>query len=275
MRILNSIVYLNFWIALVAFFQCWFYASIANKLVDANALLLVFFATLFAYNFIRIPIFKQVEVLSDKKKWLDENKVGFYLTLIVSFIGMAFCFLSLQDLPIYLLGLPFILVLFYAKSFSSKWNWTFRNIPYFKIVIVALVWTSVCYWFPTLYSSSEISPSYSLAYFLFIFGLTLPFDIRDFDLDKHTNTKTIVHKLGEKKVKVLSILFLIIWSLLYVNEFIPTDYELILHYIFTLLCIFFILKSNKNRHEFYYSFWIDSLLIIQPISYYFLQIIVD
>ena len=97
-----------------------------------------------------------------------------------------------------------------------------------------------------------------LIIFLYIIAITIPFDIRDLDIDNN-NIKTIPQIIGAKNSYFITHLLLVILSI-YAFAFIK--YGL---FFLMILTIAVLIPSIKRKNEFYYLFIIDGLLIVFPI----------
>ena len=82
-----------------------------------------------------------------------------------------------------------------------------REIPGLKIVLIAFTWTYVVYLFPHINSGNQPSALLSTGIFLYIIAVTIPFDIRDLELDSPRQL-TIPQLFGVRGAKFISVLFL-------------------------------------------------------------------
>ncbi len=92
-------------------------------------------------------------------------------------------------------------------------------------------------------------------------ALTIPFDIRDIDLDE-SEKKTIPQLVGEKNAIWISIL-LIVMS--YPMLWLVARQSMIFTLFVIILGIIFIRGSYKHRGDLYFSFIIDGFLILLPL----------
>jgi len=115
-----------------------------------------------------------------------------------------------------LLVIPAILSLGYVLPFV-KGNKRLRDFDYIKIFLVAIVWGVITVLMPILERTTDLTLSHLLILLermLFIFAITLPFDIRDLKIDAHIDVKTIPSIIGIGKTKKLALFCLIIVVLL-------------------------------------------------------------
>ena len=96
-----------------------------------------------------------------------------------------------------------LLSLVYVVPLFGK---SLRQLPYLKSPLIALVWVVVLFIFPSLnegISFRALAGPVS-SYFLFFLALTIPFDLRDMQIDSSTQ-KTLPMVLGEKGSRFLSV----------------------------------------------------------------------
>jgi 4-hydroxybenzoate polyprenyltransferase len=110
-----------------------------------------------------------------------------------------------------------------------------------------------------------------IARFLFVFAITIPFDIRDLKYDAQ-NLRTIPLFFGILKSQFIAVSALFICGGIAIFQYFvsvlifPNLLALILLYF---LSSIFIVKSDESRGEMYFSFWGESLSIL---GYLFLVI---
>ncbi len=255
MKIFNTIIFSNIWISLGAVGTTLAFYRFLDEKVNYYYLILVFFATLFAYNFQYISFQNPNKDRQKQTFWIENNlniiKIITFISLLISIILSVFIF-TIQVLSI---SVPvFLLVVFYKKGSLNKFS--LRKIPLAKIVIIAFCWMFSCSIIPGLINNEPFSIKISLLIFLYLIGITLPFDIRDFHFDNQS-ILTIPHLIGIKSTYILSILILLF--LLVINL---TNFRLSLFFALSSLIM---IPSYKLRSEYYYLFVIDGLLLVFPI----------
>ena len=289
MQVLSFLSYSNLFVALCAASLCTFcHLLLFNKIPDWILVGFVFSATLFAYNFHRRlgrlykknkhPTHRNPESIYKKDRWLIANKNVTHWFIIISFCASLF-FLYL--LPKETLALVFplaILSLLYILQVSKIPS--LRSIPFLKIFVIAFVWGGVMVLLPILSANESHrifnfeSQALAFAVALFVFGETIPFDIRDLNEDRATMLKTIPSKIGLKKSKLLSLLLYILSGLLFLSIIIYYSKPLIfgVSFLLSLLTSYLIIyRVNAKKKELYYSLMIESSLSFPIIFYLFLS----
>lgn len=152
-----------------------------------------------------------------------------------------------------------------------------RDIPYLKIVLIAVVWSIITIGLPFLELSNNNNDTFRFLYLFaerscFIFALCIPFDIRDMDWDSQTKVKTIPLTIGVRKAKILAIIVLIIaltlsLSMSYLTKnkninWVVQDFKSIVVYTIT---AYLVLKTHKNRSDYFFYGGIDGMILLKSI----------
>ncbi len=156
-------------------------------------------------------------------------------------------------------------------------NLRIRDFSLVKIFIVSLVWSLLTCLIPGILGTKYdlvILSLFCIERFLFIFSITIPFDIRDYELEKSNHLKTIPLVIGIQWSKILSITTLLMATLInlyfYYSNYYPMDIfiSIILSYICTVLLI---AHSSKSKSNEYFIGWIDGTMILPFVFYYLLR----
>ena len=256
-RIFNAIIFSNIWISFGAVGTTLVYFIYSKLALDYYYLTLVFFATLFAYNFQYINGEKVNSERKVQSLWLFKNtqsiKIIAYSSLLVSIFLSFFIF----PLNFLWLCLPSLILVFMYKNGITK-KFSLRNIPFIKIIIISFCWMWTCAILPQILNEFIFDWKISLFIFLYVFTITLPFDIRDHNFDD-SSIKTIPQLIGLKQTYILSLFMLLLLMLI---SYFLIDKFLVL---FILLTLFLIIPTYKTQSENYYLFILDGLLVVFPI----------
>jgi 4-hydroxybenzoate polyprenyltransferase len=225
----------------------------------------VFCATLFAYNFQRVV---RIEKGKNhiRKEWLNRHKIAIYGLMLLGGLMSAYLFFEFQA--------PTQIAIVVSGVFSVGYPFGVRKIPFSKIFIIALVWTVSTLLLSVLENNIPISQNivlHLIARFLFVFAITIPFDIRDLKYDAQ-NVRTIPLFLGALKSRFIAVFALFICGVIAIFQHL--EKALIFPNLLALIFLYFvssifIAKSDERRGEMYFSFWGESLSIL---GYLFLVI---
>lgn len=260
------------------------YVSVATAgLVKVSELLLgiggwdvsgfLFFSTLFAYNFQRI--YKQVGHVRERSKyhlWIFKYKK--YLIAFTLLAGLFAFYFSLR-LNIYvwlcLIPLGLISLLYPVHLFKYKGKrYRLRDLPGTKLFLIAFVWAFATVLIPVLNKYSSITEEVYILLiqrFLFVFSITIPFDIRDVEFDKE-ELHTLPQTLGVKKARYIAMFVILLFGITaviqYVAEFINSIQFLALM-LTTRVTAILIQKSTPKRPDYYYTIFMEGTSILMLI----------
>lgn len=226
---------------------------------------LVFFSTLFIYNLQRIFYIKYDDNEANvRRKWINDHTKTIK---IIAFCSIAATFILLTFIPteIYYLLLPlFILSILY-------FTWLRKN-GVIKTLTLASVWTVATEVALHQLNNYSIFSSDLLLQvcnrFFFILSICIPFDLRDYVIDKKEHIKTLPHLVGINSSKFLSFVCLIFCFIISVIQFQNETISnlsfkaLLCSYIFNGILLMFL---NSKRGEYYYTILIDGSIIFQTL----------
>ena len=172
----------------------------------------IFFATLFLYAIHRIVGLKKVAPFLEKYRYTIIYYFRHHIKLyaLLGGAGAIYFFFQISFANQLLLIIPSILSLGYVLPLL-KGERRFRDLDYLKIFLVAIVWGVITVLMPIFEHSTHLILSHYLLLLeriLFIFAITLPFDIRDLKIDAHLSVKTIPARIGILNTKKLAIFLL-------------------------------------------------------------------
>ncbi len=236
----------------------------------------VFFSTVFIYNISRIHLFMEGETV-----WsLCKNRTSYCLTTLVAlFASMASLLMLDRQLLVVIIPLGIISIGYSMPFFKKMTNFHLRQIPGLKIFLIAFVWGVATVTIPAMQSNIEIDFNVliiMLRRMLFIFAITIPFDIRDRLEDTNHKIKTIPVLVGEKVSKKIALTALFLFScLLTINydsdnsmwyfKIQDSAYPLFISAIIAGLCV---LKSPVSNRYFYLVV-LDGTMILQFLLVWF------
>jgi len=262
MEAIRFIIYGNVLISLSAGMLSFGLVSFLNINNPLFYFFCVFFATLFIYNFQRVPRLNEVtDQYSDRHIWLKKNKSTLYLLISIGLLGSIityFEFLTIQNDFVFLIILGFVGVLYALKTVKGR---ALRDFPYIKIHLIALTWLLVIAVWPLIREERSVFNHFELLFSLYfiLIGITIPFDIRDLSYDD-SDKKTLPQLIGVRLSKILALIFLTLGFVLlafYNNNFLLKPF----FHISFLGFFYLILKTSRERKEMFFSGLIDGWII--------------
>jgi hypothetical protein len=277
LKILDFLVVSNLYVATGTFSLTWLSLQFYNN-ENLDLPLFVFFATLFAYNFMRLV--RVLPMLKEGDSIRHENifKYRVFLWILCLFSGVAsfVIFLKLDEFVLYtLLFMGFISVAYSLPVFKKDGYWLrLRDVPSIKIVLIALVWTVVTSFLPMQVSGESINWLKIVERFLFVFAITIPFDIRDLRFDS-LNLRTIPQVLGVKKARCIGLVALLFAEFILFYEFIFFDsYQLgslLVIYIVYEVSAYLVYRSHPALPERYFTLGVEGTSILLGFLFYLSQ----
>ncbi|MDW7692536.1 hypothetical protein R9C00_12630 [Flammeovirgaceae bacterium SG7u.111] len=260
-KALGLLVNSNVWIAMNASALVLMSGKVLHIAPKINVLLLVFFSTLADYNLQAIADAKTS--FQDKGFRIIGRKHILFLVGVLAILWLCRGFDRYQLL--YLAHLAFISVL-YAIPTKILDLPPLREIPFLKIFLITYVWVGATAIFP-FWSYIDDPKLWALVAerALFIFAITLPFDIRDEKRDLEKMLYTIANQLGATQTRWIAIGCLVA-SFLVVGVYLK---ELLLPFTLTyLIAGWLIFKSDRKLDNLYFTGLLDGTMLLQTLLVY-------
>lgn len=225
-----------------------------------------FFSTLAVYNGQRLFKAEQLNK-TPWLNWVNQNRRALIFIVITSGIAALACLFSVLTFnwnTFAILSISVSISLLYVIKVCGV---NMREIPYLKIHLIAIAWTFVLIVFPIVNESLDIPALYyGFAHYLFVIGVTIPFDIRDLKYDS-TKHKTIPQVFGVTNAKVIGILSIFVFAFLMalINR------SFLLNPIFFIAVtsqILLLLLTSEGRSDLYFAGLVDGAIAILGFSYF-------
>jgi len=247
----------------------WGFCNFSHLKNDLLYGVVAFLGTFCVYNFQRLVKSKQRTHPSAQNQWVEENLIGVYLSIALSFVGLMYVLWQLviwTPIIIVIGAFAFFVCVFYIIRIRGR---NLRELPFLKIHLISSIWVITISIFPLLNEqnfemNNWIFGSVHYAYFL---AVCIPFDIRDLRNDS-SEQKTIPQILGLQSAKMIAMLLLvcfIVISMTFRQELATKNFFLIA-VIFQLLLVYF---TNKQSSDFYFGILIDGAILLLGLSYFF------
>ncbi len=240
--------------------------------IDLFVYSFIFFATLCSYNFYWILCKLSFTSQKNIPDLLRKETTGFLL-LIISSIGMFFCFLK-SSIPLHFVITAVLLTVLYAIPLLPVPFLKFtRRAGVLKTVLLAFTWAYVTVIIPLQkdYSLLDGADFFIISRrFLFMLMLCIIFDNRDKELDKIRGLRSLATDL---KPLTLRILIYLIFVLLFTSNFFFRNYGITLSQSIALqvstvalLAVYF--YSNKKQGYLFYYFFVDGMMLFSALATY-------
>lgn len=264
------IVFTNIWISLGAGFMVWETYLLMGLDVNIFYILFAFAATLATYNLDRLVILKEMEEYPGvRHAWILRNK---NLLKIITVLSSIYLVVSSFFLPwrviFYLSHLGIISIMYSIPVFNKNGKKIpLRGIGIIKIFLIAYVWMSATVWLPAVEKGLAVfDPAVlemALRRGLFIFALTLPFDIRDLKSDEQADVITIPGLIGVAYTRILAFVCILLFVVLSAIDHSLESPEFLALLLSMLITLPFVVLAKPSHKEFYFTGIIDGLIIVQ------------
>lgn len=265
MSISKTTVFSNSWIALSAAACTGMTALLANQSLSNYypAIALLFFATWARYNIIAFTLPKSVT--GEKFLFMQKHSTLLKIIFVVSALASGYFAYLLTWQQLLFLSHLALLTLWYIFPIPLGFIKLkpLRKLPFLKIFLIAYVWACSTYIMP-IQEQLELSLNTLLAFterFLFLFSITLPFDIKDYKDDIRLKLQTIPNSFGIRNTKLVATGCLILGALItcYIYP-ISISTGFVLSYLITWP---FVWNANTERSDIYFLGWVDGTMVWQ------------
>jgi 4-hydroxybenzoate polyprenyltransferase len=232
----------------------------------------IFFGTLFSYNF--YWLLSKISFASAYNiRGLLKKETRSYLILLISFVGLLFCFLR-TSIPMHFVIAAMVLTIIYAVPLLPVPALQFtRKAGVLKTVLLAFTWTYVTVAIPLqkdymLLNNADLF--ITSRRFLFMLMLCIIFDNRDKDMDKIRGLRSLATDIPPVTLRILIYL---IFALLFTSNFFYGNFGVTLpHSIalqistIALLTVYF--YANKKQGYLFYYFFVDGMMLFSALATY-------
>lgn len=238
-------------------------------LTDAHITWFTFFSTLASYNFMRLYqlLDSKGEPKAPLHRWVDQHRWLIAALVFIGLTGALFQFFRFKPLTQWFIIPLGALSFLYAVRLPGMGGRRLREVPGFKIFLIAALWAMVTVTLPAIESGAFGTMEgavLTLERFLFIFAITLPFDIRDLPFDG-PNMFTLPQRYGINGAKGIGLFALLAMDLIIVLEWGLGFYSLA-----EMLCLIAVAElaavalffSNPERPEPYFSVGVEGLSLL-------------
>jgi 4-hydroxybenzoate polyprenyltransferase len=244
-----------------------------------EVVVLVFFATMLIYALHRlVGLYSVKEFLEEGRFYvINTHKSHIWVYAVIAFLGLVYSFFQVNFTIQMALVIPGLISFGYVLPFlgiGKKRKLRLRDLNWIKIFLIAVVWAYVTVILPIL-DIRAVNWSDLLIFIeraLFIFMITLPFDIRDLKVDKFNNVKTIPAVYGiPTTMKLVLISFILLIIIIGFNYLILPNEPIYFAFhglLLSLISTYIFIRISIDKSDDYYftglldgTMWIQFLLV--------------
>ena len=227
----------------------------------------VFCSTVLIYSIHRIVGINKLSGLSQEGRFQVIARYQDHIKAYIAVSLLSLIFLANRlstETLIALLPVGVISLLYTLPILTDKKR--LRDFHYIKIILICFVWAYIAA-LPLYMDGVTIDRLwlYFLEKFIFILAITLPFDIRDFEIDGFSQLMTIPKSIGVKQTYALctALLALGFGIQVYVHH---SDPLLLIPYLIIYLMTYVVILISRNKtSDYYYSGLLDGTLLMRGI----------
>lgn len=265
-------IYSSFHISLAAsLFVAEIYFLLGEEL-NADYILLVFFSTILVYSLHRLIGLSKMADKPSEGRFIYIFRIRHSIKIAAG-ISLVLAFLFLARLPFEMIiwfSIPAILSFLYIMPVLKKGK-RVRDLPFIKIALISLAWAflgilPLITFAPSNYSSMPIILLF-LEKLVYIFLITIAFDVRDIHADMSMEVTTIANKLGIDKSYRLSYALLLLDGIIWVAilQFIPSEALLYVIPLILLISLVSLNLSKGKTSDMYYSGLLDGIIALRSL----------
>lgn len=268
--LLDLLLYSNLWIAVAAVGMAAQTQLLLTGKIEPTPLLgFIFFATLFLYAVHRIVGLKRSGPFTGSGRYAVIARFRTHIGFYAGMAGLCAGLFLLQMPLALILGLsaPCLLALLYVLPVWKGYR--LRDVHYIKIFLIAITWS----WITVFLVALELGMTWSIPLYIillerafFVFAITIPFDIRDLEIDAFNKVKTLPAALGVRQSQRLAGLSLLVMLLLSALSYywdvytLPDFTALVFSACLSGVLIFL---SDRVRHDYYFTGLLDGMMFLQ------------
>ncbi len=276
-KIANLLIYSELLISLCAIAAtCQTYLLLQKPILWGELLIMIGSSTMACYVLARLAgMQERLEVVQKRAN----RTMAFYALCILLVVTSTVCFVLFwklkSSLQIVLIGVSVVTILYSLPLIPTKMGWKkLRDIGMLKIFLIAVIWTLSTAILPILQCKVSFQEARTwlivLEKALFIFAITLPFDIRDLAYDESRELRTIPMMIGVEKTLYLAYGSLMALGFLAIINYLllPLPQRPQLFLMLALLIsyrttAFLIQQTKQDRPDQFYTGLMDGTLLVQ------------
>jgi len=282
-KLIDLILYSSLWIALCAAAQ----VQLTHDLIGTSQrpdtyTWFVFATTIGLYGLHRLVGINIVRAYEHEGRFAVIKKYRSHIIVysVLGFIAAAVFFIMLPSATWLYLIIPVAISAAYVIP-TTKSGRRLRDLPLVKIFLLASSWSLLTTTVPLLNIGFAEPTTITLIFlerFLFIIAITIPFDIRDMEVDSSTGLRTLPHVLGVSRSKVLAVLLLglsgVVAGVLLAQGVYP--HGILIPYVaFLMITALLIWEARAGRSDDYYSGLLDGTMLLLYLLVFVQQFIVN
>lgn len=275
-RFLHELVFRNYFIALCAtsmVFSTFLMNDLPLQLTPFTIFLTC--ATFLLYNFHIYSFYLDYSHLKAFRSTYADLKIPIQRQIVFIFITFiaAYEFFRLSEkVLLWLIPLAILSVLYSVPLWGVKRKFRIRESLFVKMPLLASVWSLATVIIPLAEQNIDMNLPLVIEQvgcrFFFVFALCIPFEIRDLEVDKSENVKTLPSVFGIMPTKILGTILIVIEIIIHHFMSVRESYMFALD-ISSLVALIWIFVKTQRRESYFYKLFVDGTMILRFLFLYF------
>ena len=270
---INFYIYSSLHIGLCAAFLYQFNVQRFYLSVDLEYAIFLVAGSIFIYSLHRLIGVLFIDKENQTERFLVVRKFRNHLifyTIVSAAFSLYFVYYFDISRLILLVFAGLLSLLYTLPIFSHR---RLRDLPFIKIFLIAIVWTYLTLVMPLFEQGVDMNIIYfySASQILFFLGLTIPFDIRDIDIDNLNQVKTLATSHTMNQLHLISFYLIASSTILEIIGYYAFENEntsgLISIILAHLTTIYLIYKFRNKKHDYYYGGILDAMIMLPYLLY--------
>lgn len=236
---------------------------ITGNEINTYYLFFVFFSSVLVYGLQRFYRIQAKEDNPDLKQFFKSHGKSLVIIWFCSALGIFPLVAHIPFKKILLLSFALLVSILYVYNPFGRPLREMMSLA--KAFIIALVWTWVLFFVPLGYAQLPTQ----LSALILITGYSLPFDLRDINIDQANGINTIAHKVDRLHILALSMALVMASFIGFISSAQATVFTLSVPLTYTLLVL---IKINRRGTKNDYNLLLESLPLILLFSHVALNI---
>ena len=239
---------------------------------DYDLLGLVFGGVVVVYALDRLYAFDRApeRPAAGRLRWVDEHRRFLLGALLLACAGVAVLLFFVNAAVLGVLGALGAVSFAYSLPVLRNFTVGLKDVGLSKVFLIALVWTCVTVLLPPLEAGAPVlTRDVVLLFaerFLFVFAISLPFDIRDRERDATRGIRTIPVAIGVARSKQLVGVALVGHLWLKTIHYYPAHPAMLVPAVLTVAYACLLLAGlSARRGDVYYSLLWDGTILLQAV----------
>lgn len=275
-RFLHELVFRNYFIALCAtsmVFSTFLMNDLPLQLTPFTIFLTC--STFLLYNFHVYSFFLDYSHLKAFRSTYSDLKIPIQRQIVFVFITLiaVYEFFRLSEkVLLWLIPLAILSVLYSVPLWGVKRKFRIRESLFVKMPLLASVWSLATVIIPLAEQNIDMNLPLVIEQvgcrFFFVFALCIPFEIRDLEVDKRENVKTLPSVFGVMPTKILGTILIVIEIIIHHFMSVRESYMFALD-ISSLVALIWIFVKTQRRESYFYKLFVDGTMILRFLFLYF------